>query len=50
MNPMTSWLTSYVADQHRALDSVPLAEIERLTKDSPVNGTSAPVFRLMSDS
>jgi hypothetical protein len=31
MNPMTSWLTSYVADQHRALDSVPLAEIERLT-------------------
>jgi D-sedoheptulose 7-phosphate isomerase len=31
MNPMTSWLTRYIADQHRALDSVPVAEIERLT-------------------
>jgi hypothetical protein len=27
-----------------------LEGLNRLVKDSPVNGTSAPVFRLMSDS
>lgn len=30
MQPLHSWIRGYIAAQHRALDSVPVAEIERL--------------------
>jgi D-sedoheptulose 7-phosphate isomerase len=30
MHPMQPWIHGYIAAQHRALDSVPVAEIERL--------------------